>query len=184
MMMDEIYITAFCPPQPVVLGKQLLPLSMGHTVLLEGGDSIFLRQQPGRDATVQDLAMAVWVCSQQASVLRFEQRDAPDTEELVQWGLDCRPADIDAEIRMFTQYLSSSLRMPRAWTDSSSKAPVAPWQYSVAAVLIEAGWERDYVWDGPIAEILAGFAALQERHGLDLVSPQEQEVIDAMEDEA
>lgn len=181
--MDPIYQTAFVPPQPVVLGKRLLPLSLGHLVLLDGAESIFVSQKPTRRATAGDLAAAVWICSQKAGDLRMNV-EAPDQAAMVKWGLDCRKFKFKAERTAFVDYITSSLRFPRAWYDDKSKTPVAAWQFSIAGALIESGVTRAEVWDMPVSEALALYAAIQERNGLELMTAQEKKEVEAIEREA
>lgn len=182
--MDPIYETAFQPPAPTILGRRLLPFSLGHSVLLESGGSPFVDPAPKRKPNAGDLAAAVWICSQPAGKLRFVLAE-PDPKGITQWGMKQRRRGIPikAETERFVEYLNASLRMPQAWHDEKdARKIVTAWQFSVVAALLESGIQRAEAWDMPVAEALALYMAIQERRGLDLVSPEDRAMIDALDD--
>lgn len=177
--MGSPYTAAFCPPAPEVLRRRLLPLSLGHCVLLEAVGSPFVRAGGAR-VKPGDLALAVFICSHPSKATR-EAHYTPDKFALdIQWGLDCKGLDFVAEKKAFEEYLESSLKMPEIWQESGSKAPVAAWQFSVVAALMKGGLGREEAWDMPVAEALALYAAMLEREGAELVSPEEAAIMARM----
>ena len=181
--MDQVFQNAFRPPRPVILGRQLHPLSLGHLVLLESGGCIFTDPAPMRPANAGDLAAAVWVCSQKATDLRMAD-NAPQDKEMIRWGLQMRKRDLRVERCAFIDYLTTSLRFPKAWETDNNKKPVSAWQFAVASALIESGVAHGDVWDMPVSEALALYAAVQERKGLELMTPEEQKAVDAINQKA
>jgi hypothetical protein len=181
--MDPVYQTAFCPPAPEVLRRRLRPLSLGHLVLLESIESPFVAIA-AREPTPGDLAGAVYICERSAGELRGAADGEADLRKMVGWGLECKGLVWQEECARFAAYLRDSLRMPEMWQDEGSRSPVAAWQFSVAAALIGAGLSREEAWEIPVAEALALWAAISERNGAHLVSPEEQAMIDEIEAKA
>ena len=74
-MIEDFYLAAV--PEPVtLLGLRLLPLSLGHLILLNRVKSAFV---VGGPPSYEDLALSVFICSQtyQGALAAFEDPDLP-----------------------------------------------------------------------------------------------------------
>lgn len=131
--MNRAYYSAVIPEPVLVLGLPLLPLSLGHLILLNRMESAFVI---GGQPTFQDLAVSVAICAQryEDALASLSDPDLPTFmhrwhEKLVgndRWSvrLGLRPArtiDFEKECSAFIDYLKLNqsgppvAKDPRAW---------------------------------------------------------------------
>jgi len=121
--------------------------------------------------------VAVWLCTQRASRLRAVVI-APREDDVIRWGLAARRLSFAREDGVFREYLSRSLRIPDQWREKGAREAVTPWQFTVLGALLEhSNVTRAEAWDLPVAEALVLFSAANERHGAELISPDEERLV-------
>ena len=91
--MERDYHAAALPEPFTILGQRLTPFSLGHLLLLRRFDNAFVI--PGGVPTIDDLAFAVFVCSQ-----TFEEATEaiaePDVHKRIEeWGRNLGHFDLD-----------------------------------------------------------------------------------------
>ena len=176
--MQACYVNALVSAPPVVLGRRLLPLSLGHVAVLDACGSPFVR---GEEWQAADVVFAVWACSQPQDALRAAVNADPDrlAREARRWGRRCKPWQIAAAAPLLVQYVIDGMAAPRRW-DSPEAKRVIPWWLSVAWSLMGGDVTREeYVWAMPAARAIAYASAEAARRGDEsLMSEDEIKVID------
>lgn len=168
--MDLVWINALCLRAPICMGRRLLPLSPGHSVVLHAWGSPFVAG--GREPTLVDLAAAVWICSQPATAIVARFDDAQMQREFRRLGLGSRKLDFPAECALFETYLLEFQRLPDRWEGepSGSEGSRAPWQFMlVRAAMERLGLSRDAAWNASILEV----SSLLISDDPDVLSPEE-----------
>jgi hypothetical protein len=167
--MDSVFANAFClPPTPTLLGRKLLPFSLGHSLLLESIES------PVMDAGAVmpgELAVALWICSRPAVDPATEHPPAVDRDavaaEFDEWGRRTPRDQLAEALVIFRAYLAAFTEAPRRWeSGKAGAAPASPWQYAVVNALREhlhCGYAA--AWNTPVNRALAEYATLGEAHG-------------------
>ena len=168
----------------VVLEKELVPLTLGHSLLLESHDSAFFT---GESVNILELAFAAYVCALPYSTVKdLLNRENPKTikkltKECSKWGKKYRKKikkgdiHIGEEILWFNEYLNYYLESPVSWSDSNEKNEGnAPWQLTVAAGLMKhLNMSQDEVLSQPLSWCISLYATLNEMMGGSKVLSQE-----------
>ena len=179
--MDQVFQTAFLlPTPPRVLGRQLLPFSLGHSLTLESISSPVLRDG---ECLPGDLAVAVWVCSRKAARLLRNFNPAVVLEEFKAWGRATDAVTCAAELETFRAYLRAYIVTPARWDAEGPRRELrAPWQYTIVNALRQHLHCSDVAaWDTPVIKALADYATLGEALGDEsLMTEQERAEIEAL----
>ena len=179
--MDPVFQTAFLlhtPPR--VLGRQLLPFSLGHSLTLESINSPVLGSGPVQPG---DLAIAVWVCSRRATELVRKFDPAAISAEFARWGRRTPPVVCETDLVLFRAYLAAFIAAPARWDAEGPRREMkAPWQYTIAAALRQhLKCTFDEAWNTPVNRALADYAVLGEALGDEsLMTDQERAEVEAI----
>lgn len=162
--MLPVFINAFSAKPPIVLKKQLRPLTVGHAFLLAAGGNTFAPDSPG-PRTLDDFYAAVLICSNgfRDGIAAIHSAAGMDFTE---WGRDCEGLDVAEEIRKFSDYILTYSDIPKRRTTPDSKPYKCPWQLAVAANIVGTGPltpdATDKAMDMPLSEAFAWSAVRGE----------------------
>lgn len=175
--MQDAYSAMVLAEPPTVLGRRLVPFSLGHAHILEAVGSPFLGNG---GASLSDLIVAALICSRPAfSMERFTITLGPELEkECTAWGKKQRNADFDGDARKFAEYVSAHTHAPRRWGAGGSTLRI-PWTlalyWRVSGGVVSAEMER-HVWNMPVPFAVAYASAASATAGDDsLMSDDELE---------
>lgn len=122
-------------PEPVVLlGQRLQPLSIGHLTILQRFDCAFVTE--GKVATLNDLAFAVFICSQTWEEAKASLLDDALGSKLKRWGKQVGAFKFESKRDAFLQYLIDGSRGPKVNPgEHEGRLPGAPFLQRVRMVL-------------------------------------------------
>jgi hypothetical protein len=111
--MHPVFASAAIARPPRVLLFQLLPMQLGHALLLEALESPYMVGGPcGRP----DVALAAWICSRPATVAMDGIQDGKPSPLLMRAvARACRGADWAAADGALVSYIETHMRHPRRW---------------------------------------------------------------------
>lgn len=110
-MQDAAFIEAAEPRPRRVLGLKLLPFSIGHFILLQRHESVFVNQDAG-EVGIEDLLLAVLICSQTYKESKRSLGSRWLKWFVKFWGWRCRKLDILGEIRSLWDYMEDQSKTP------------------------------------------------------------------------
>ena len=129
----EFYLASL--PEPVILlGQRLNPLSIGHLTLLQRFECAFVT--PGKVATLDDLAFAVFICSQtwKEGTAALLADDLPN--QLSSWGKVVAKFSFEEKSAAFNDYLAAGSCGPRLGPcEEAGRLPGAPFLQRVRMIL-------------------------------------------------
>lgn len=174
--MQDAYWKAFLAEPVTVLGVQLRPFSLGHSLLLDVYESPFCK---GGAVTLTELVFAVWICSRKFQDAIDDIHKDQFDKECRRWGRKCRRADFNREMEVFDQYVSEHSQCPRRWDTPGKKSggPRVPWQLAMFWNLCR-GQIDESLWDLPLGRAIVYSATRLTSEGdQDFVSDEEWEFI-------
>lgn len=132
--MERDYLAAALPEPFTILGQRLTPFSLGHLVLLRRFGSVFA--VPGGQPTIDDLAFAVFVCSQTYEEAASALAAPALPERIKAWAGHLEPFDLVEKIALFERYLIAGSQCPEMNEDGAMhRQPGAPFIHRVRIVL-------------------------------------------------
>lgn len=167
------YQAAIDAAPPVLFGRRLRPLSLGHSYLCDalGADLDLLKSTRCAGWPLDTIGLASWVCSQPWRVSLHRMRtESPRRlqRELRRMGAklgrghrDPGPA-IKSAVDSFLGYLDAYLVIPDRFSDAKAGASAlrAPWQTLVAAALSQGRpSEYEAAMEMPLGEAVGLYAA-------------------------
>lgn len=206
------YFERILPAPPIVCGRQLLPLSIGHYRLLNRFHCAFVSAEKV-EATAGDLLIGVLVCSMRvedftafaatpdfrkqlrrwASIFGFLPPRCfawPIVGRLLEKGFGEITGDVDlrkilGEMEKFQAYITESQTAPRYWEETQNdRSSAAHWSQSIEATLREfQGWARAEINEEPLTKALWDYFKHCENQGLvRLMTDEEVAELDKPED--
>lgn len=160
--MQGVFTQALTYSPPAILGRQLLPFSPWHGLVLEASGNRYLT---GGVPTGDDLIVGLWVCG--CSFVGGIEACA-DKAAIERWGKAHGKGDLAAAAAAFGAYIEAGLRCPEYWADAQSKPVRAPYWWHLALFgqrhlgLCEAG-----AWDAPVSRLACYRACYAESQGWD-----------------
>jgi hypothetical protein len=160
--MQGAFIQSLTYAPPSSLGRQLLPFSSWHGLVLEAAGSSYV---VGGVPDLDDLLFGVWVCSHSfADGIAV----AGDYAAIRRWGRTVKPAQYPAGRAAFSGYIARSLRSPEYWqTDGAAGggclAPV--WWHMATFAMRDLHMAEAAAWDYPVARIVCHQAVAGELAG-------------------
>lgn len=178
------YASTVFPDGYTVLGVRLRPMTIGHALLLTriGSPLAPFAAPAGRDPTLQDLVIALWVCSRPCSAAASGlQRSRTGwwmrlREWSVRWAYWRR---IDRALHGWVAYMRACCSGPMLWVKQDS----APSKVPILQTLLlhrqhRMGESRAAAMETPVAVALWDLAAYAVGTGaVDLVDDDEQELM-------
>jgi len=158
--MQGAFVQALTYSPPVILGRQMLPFSCWHGLLLEAAGSSYL---VGGIPTPSDAVYGAWVCSG-----RFADGIAADKKALEKWGRRHRRAAWGDVLLAFGDYIEAGLRGPQYWRGGKDKPVKAPyWWHLALFARSRLGMTEAEAWDAPVARLSCYRACESESRGWD-----------------
>lgn len=175
--MQQVFKRSLFHSAPIVLKRQLHPLSCGHAYILMAAESPFFI---GGEINLSALSVAVGVCSRDfASASEWINSDL-SAEDARKWGKECRDLDFAEEAKKFREYLSSYAVMPERFVKKDSKPCRHPWPLITAVRLMLLGIPEERAWNMHISMALSLASAHAETQGDDsLESEEERQMIES-----
>ncbi len=163
--MQGVFISAFTFTPPVILGRQMLPFSCFHGLLLDAAGSSFLSERlPGID----DVILSAWICSHSFA---DGYLGTMDFKAIRAWGRKCRrlgPVEISTAITEFREYIDASMEKPVCWQSKDSKASRAPvWWLLTTFAQTELDKDEAAAWDAPFMKLVCYLICRNEIDGDD-----------------
>lgn len=181
--MQAVFRNAFYHKTPTVLLRQLLPLSLGHVHQLYAADSPYVC---GGNKTVNDLALAVAVCSRTWEELAAWLHTPGLLTQCKRWGRKASfRLNFFREHNRFVKYLDDYTQMPDRWQpDTKGGKPKVyqhPWTLIIATELLDKVGESR-AWNMPLPLALSYWSALAElRYGDDSLKTPEDDKLREMQ---
>lgn len=179
--MNQAYINAFLHIKPVAYDKQLLPLTIGHSLILDFISSPFFTGRPIQES---DLITAIFFCSMnfEKGLHYLTNRDEMN-DDIQKWSKQLSKSnhDFETELAVFNKYLEYYMTFPRRWEDSTGKDSKVPWQCSIIYLLLEKFSESD-VMNMPLTKAMCWVACHNNQMGENNLAGMEQsELLDKWE---
>jgi len=176
--MQGIFISALTYTPPAVLGRQLLPFSAFHGLLLEAAGSPFL---VGGERDFDDVVLGAWVCSHGFADGYF---GTMDFKAIRKWGRQARklkPEDKAEAVLAFEEHIEASLQKPQTWSSKGEKSCRNPiWWLLATFAMSQLHLPETAAWDTAITKLFCYNAARNEADGgEDLMSDDEIGFIDS-----
>jgi len=165
-----------------VLGKRLKPFSLWHALLLEAiGSPIWLGKG---SLTIPDLLAAVAVCSNEWPVFNLK------AGFMTVLRSSCISSNrLQVEGKKLVAYFNDYNAVPMLWTDDKKESKdkpkcALPLSLDLVAWLVRHGFGESRSWNMPIGLAHWYYIACARQRGgeIDLVSPEEQLVIDKVKE--
>jgi len=163
--MDTLFAQALVPKTFRCMGRDLLPLSVGHHALLDVLDSPFLSGQPVSRA---DLAVGVYVCSLPFREAQARLRDEKTAAaECRAWGRSAgRTFNPVRAAGQFRRYVQHYTRMPELFASDQSGKVNAPLTFALLYILQNTfNLTEEESWNLPLNEALCRSATVQDMSG-------------------
>lgn len=161
--MERDYLKAALPDPVTLLGKQLLPFSIGHYMWLTRLENGFLC---ATEQNFGDLVSGVLVCSRsyRENEIAFSTGDHGD---LKQWGEETPEFDFEKKAKAFRDYIQASIVFPELHEiESNARMPGACFIQRVRLTLqSKCGMSFDEALQLPYALAMADYFAFWEMEG-------------------
>lgn len=167
--MQGAFIQSLTYNPPSVLGRQLLPFSPWHGLILEAAGSPYLC---GGIPNLDDLILGVWVCSHGFT---DGYKLISDVGAAGAWGKAIKKTNFSAGRATFAEHIAASFVAPRYWQASGGGELKSPYFWHCAFFAMrDLHLPESQAWDYPIAKIACYQACHAERQGnKDLMSAEE-----------
>lgn len=175
--MGDAFFRSLILRPPVILGRQLHPLSPWHLVVLMGLDNPVAT---GRESNRMDMLQAIYVCS-------LTSVDSPRlyygnlANEIGQWVAGLHPEDEPNAFAAYHRYLSDYMAFPKFWhkeTKQKSESGI-PWPYKLACNAMKHYNLGPQAFDLGVNFLACLTSSVAEDNGVKLVTPTEEAAIEA-----
>lgn len=172
MTLAQQYAAAVFPDTWVILGRRMVPLTLGHAVLLTRMASPFApftHPKLGYMPALGDVALAAWICSRPWRVAA-ERLQWRRTGWLLRWWAWCaaRSAANRVDIaRAWAAYFEAEISAPKMWlAEKQSKRLSSPvLQILILTRMTQFGEGFEAALDTPLRRALLDAAGLGEMRG-------------------
>jgi hypothetical protein len=163
----DAWLTALMVTPPTVLGRRLKPFSLAHSLILERAGNTFW---VGGEKTVEDFFQAVDVCARDLQENR-ERINEPQ-RRMKRWIARTFRKASAADVQKFAAYIQDHATCcARESTGGASRDMASPWQFRIAAYLIERGFAEERAWNMPLNLARCYFDANEEMNGDNTLVP-------------
>lgn len=179
---------------PVILGRQLLPLSIGRYRLMAWMDCAFCAEEE-RIATARDLLIGIVICSLRCDEFRSAMRERGFIKKVERWGqkvgllqptLNRRPVlylcrriwptlddaldleNVNTAMAQFQEYIVKGQQAPEYWDETEdAKSSAAHWSHNIEVVLCgNLNWNEEQINEAPLGKALADYFKFMENQGM------------------
>ena len=194
--MDPIFQNAATATPPVVMGLQLLPFSLGHSIILEAIEHPAVTGDSALD--MDALALGVAVCSKDYETGREIFIGNPEIwlNDAPRWARKFRGKKSDwwaAQANAWDEYLIDYNTIPEVWEpgagDGDGEAPpdlAAPWQFHIIRALGRDGLLRGIqygptAWDVPLNMAYCLYCTIGEaKDRLDVMTEEDRRAVELL----
>jgi hypothetical protein len=188
-MFDEVFDAADVATCPVILGRELRPLSVFASLTLKGISSPYAT---GKIPDAPDLFDAVLICSRTREELRAILNDAKTYRREFKrmgrvWGRMTRPRRVNA-LKRFSVYMERCTVAPDYWESANTKKQGrirTPFEWHCVAMLLSnriCQTEAE-AWDYSLSRALCWSAVIGERNGSEsYIDPVDRRDIDKLKE--
>lgn len=165
--MADVWLKALFATPPCIYGRQLLPFSLSHSLMLDGLASPYWR---GGNATADDLCAAIDVCSRnwRENAVWLAHSDNPRVRRsLSALKTAARLLGHEKADAAFRAYINDHMDFPPREVRGPGRQMASPWQWRVASWLLRGGMSEDEIWNMPCARAVAYLDASNESEGDD-----------------
>ena len=173
--MYECYKNALLTRCPMVLGRHLVPFSLGHAAVLTALESPVIDCKP---VTTDDAIVGIYVCSMPYQHALDKISDGSFAAECKQWGEAVFGDDKQPEFDKFFQYIEWHTKAPPRYEFISKGGKVikpepgaVPWFFSVAWALMDRMPEAR-AWNMSLPLALSYYAAHCQFNGDEFLIPE------------
>ncbi len=157
------YCKAERPEPPRCIGLKLRPYSLGHHVSLRAYDSTLLSGEP---PLYTDLVLAVFICSQTWAGWQEWKQSWKFPVFLKIWGWRNRAFNVEAEAKVFMDYIAAGEACPEANVPANARSLEAAWESRLKMFLIrELRMSHEEAMDYPLALAWQDYTAFGEESG-------------------
>lgn len=166
--MNASYLTASSPEPFTILGKRLLPLSIGRLLLLNRYDCY-------PPASPSDLITAVIICSRACDKAEPALNDPFLEAKCWLWKKRLGKIDWDSALEFFGQYILANSRRPGLYEASGHDVlPGAPWLQHLRVLLrARCGWSVKEIAEESYSQALWDYYTYWEIENRVLIQPDE-----------
>lgn len=181
--MDQRFYEAWFNTEHKVLGRRLHPFCLNDALILSlAGSPFLLGTEQGIEYGLQDLQIAVKVCSTPATVFLNARLNStwPSKFRAALWTSQCKRMGFEEQCQRFVSYLDDYNSPPATWFDEDDAGDGklrAPWVLANAVFLIRhTTFTPEQVWSMPLGMALWYCATLSEQLGskIQLMSEEEE----------
>lgn len=180
--MHPVFAAAAIFGPPRVLIYKLKPFQLGHALLLDALQSPYMA---GGDVEKADLALAAWICSQDATSARDAiQTGGPGVFFCHVVARACKRINWQLHEERFTQYFERNMQAPRRWGATLGSGPRASWQWMAAVRLCAGDFTKlEQAWNTPLLSVTCFNTAQDALNGDDsIVSEAEEEASEQLKE--
>jgi len=160
--MQGAFIQALTYRPPAILGRQLLPFSPWHGIVLEGAGSPYII---GGTPDFGDFITAAWVCSHSFT---HGWAGTLDLVAAKKWGKANRKqrAKFSAAVAALNEHILASFVGPEYWSAEGGSSVKAPYWWHMATFgMTTLHLSYADAWDCSIARLMCHFACKSETEG-------------------
>lgn len=186
--MQECYLNALIASPPEVLGRRLKHLSCYHCLMLTAVESPFVT---GGERNLDDLALAVWICSRTMDEIREQMPDPRTPARCKRWGMFMVIIGLKflEELSRFESYLDEYLKFPGVWSSQKPDEPLVPqridWFIALPWFLIsKGGFSETEAWNMSVGRAMTYRAAQDVAEGSNAIMSDIEAELEKMIDEA
>lgn len=170
LAMNAAYQNAALPEPYRILGRKLLPFSLGHYMLLRRFDCAFIADEE-RIPELADLIFGVLICERN---YRQGERLVNDADAFTKASHELGKSNEGIEylgliekIKLFKDYIKDGSQMPPYWNESrETRISGQHWSQSMLVSLMsELGYSRIDALNAPLTQVMADYLALAENNG-------------------
>lgn len=161
--MQAAYVLADILAPPVLLGRRLLPFTLGHAELLTVFESPFMT---GGTVTHSELVFAVWICTRTRRAALDAIRGGTHADEVTAWGREVVGYDLPAASALLQATIDRYCVAPARWSSGTKKPARVPWFRMTAATLRRFFHvSEDEAWNTPCGEAFCQVASISAMLG-------------------
>ncbi len=143
--MQGAFLNALLYRPPSITGKQLLPFSCWHGLVLEEMDSSFI---VGGELTIEEAIVVIEVCSKRRDEFIL------DKNALVKAGKKIKPDSYSQIISDVKEYIEKSFFLPVCWKEEKEKSLKIPiWFHLVYFAMKHLHYSEEEAWNANFARL-------------------------------
>jgi hypothetical protein len=161
MQLPYAYALLAIPPK--VLGRQLMPLTLGHCWILDTLQSPIIK---GGSINLDDILLAVIICSlpwlEALDIIQYDKLES----KALELGSSVIESDIEQAKQQLLKYVSYYATCPERQDNKSDRlGVVVPWYFCLCISLLRLGFSEEKAWSCEVGKALCYQAAASYMDG-------------------